>query len=1310
MSKADQGLNHIQAEDINPKMAFGISTDYENCIQCMNSEKFVCVTGYYVLICKKHSSDNISFVPIPKQYGKLTAFTADDCNTDTMALVLAQKNYENGNIYLVFKVLQFRTSQLDDKNQHEEPLYWNQTGNLEIIALNINYKAGLVCALFGPPISKNSSTDSAGKAPGIVGENFVKIYSIEMKGNNLNPKQINEVKLNALYNYKNLLIGKYETDKVAVWGFGGYTILNCRNKDKPLVAQLGLNDKNRDTEKKLFGNCTFDIVACTWIEKQAIAFLNENCDIIVLDFSVGNGRFHRNLIKARDVFEGPSVGVALFEKDNNLFVANANGLISKLENKITKDEVIFEKPANSIKSVDNLPPMELKCLAAGARKGSEKIPFCVVMVTKDKQIFKLDMQNDNVISDGSNYKYYFCSYHSDEINCVDVAKLKSTIATASKDKTVRIWNYLNSQLEVTSHFKNEPKKLSFHPNGLHIAVMFEDIVNCYDVLEDRLVESKQIRYALSPRDVKFSNYGCMLAICTKGFVKIFNFYTDAILFDSNEAKNKYNMKGHTSSITSMCWDQDDAGIATCGNDGKVFYWDLNNLTQTIIYPSIETPIYSASDTEANFNFRDVQIMTDDDYVTKHLFALNDVGIMEIAIPPSNKESGGDNEKRPPEGKYLIRGKFSSIRFEQSSKLLFFACPDDMNQGLKILDLNSNKRRENLEGKEIPVPANAKGIRSFVPSPDLRSFFTAGNDSSLFIFETKTFTRNTDSKEAETKEDMIIVLKDDLDNNALTLRRELEEKDKEIADEEESHKKFIRKKDKEIKKAKNDYADKKDYFQRQREIISEKLKAQEIEFNMKLEEIQENHDKEMQKLKEERDKNLKIKEFDKNEEEKALAEEKTKQTKESNFQKQEQIRRENKMKELNKEEIDNLNDDIDIRTKELEEKREKIEKDKNTKMEKNDEDIGKMRDQLDQQKGIYEKKKLEHAEKSKKLKEEIDINKQNIRREEERKKSIQSELTTLKNANTQLAKQIQDTKADIRDKEKTINEKNELKKKLDKDNQELEKFKYVLHYKIKELKHTKEPKERKIQMMEKKAKDMEREIKTCESQQAKIIIELDAHHQVITILEEQIKMTEKRIAKLDAYNRLFQESLYNSMKRAKNHKDCKRELVLLKRNFLDKDNIENIDKPFETNYEQQRKFLEENVAQYKTKISHVINLFGSDYKKVMVEKKKLIEIVNQLKKEEKEIKENDFKSNQGGGAGKEKVKLKGDIPDVFKKKNLTKEEVEEEDEETILKDLSTELKEVEKKIQWYKYWQKRNREESKEKMEGINEEDGEDQGY
>ena len=95
-----------------------------------------------------------------------------------------------------------------------------------------------------------------------------------------------------------------------------------------------------------------------------------------------------------------------------------------------------------------------------------------------------------------------------------------------------------------------------------------------------------------------------------------------------------------------------------------------------------------------------------------------------------------------------------------------------------------------------------------------------------------------------------------------------------------------------------------------------------------------------------------------------------------------------------------------------------------------------------------------------------------------------------------------------------------------------------------------------------------------------------------------------------------------MKRARNHKDCKRELVLLKRNFLDKEKVDKIVKPFESNYELQREFLEKNVDHIKNKISKMNDLFVNDHNKVMKEKRQLIEIVNQLEKEKKEIKEND----------------------------------------------------------------------------------------
>lgn len=47
--------------------------------------------------------------------------------------------------------------------------------------------------------------------------------------------------------------------------------------------------------------------------------------------------------------------------------------------------------------------------------------------------------------------------------------------------------------------------------------------------------------------------------------------------------------------------------------------------------------------------------------------------------------------------------------------------------------------------------------------------------------------------------------------------------------------------------------------------------------------------------------------------------------------------------------------------------------------------------------------------------------------------------------------------------------------LEKENQELEKFKFVLNYKIRELKSEKQPKENKLNILEKQKKDMERVI-------------------------------------------------------------------------------------------------------------------------------------------------------------------------------------------------------------------------------------------
>ncbi len=80
--------------------------------------------------------------------------------------------------------------------------------------------------------------------------------------------------------------------------------------------------------------------------------------------------------------------------------------------------------------------------------------------------------------------------YPEEITCLDVSKIKQLVVTCSKDKTIRIWNYLNLQLEVTQDFEEDATYVSFHPNGLHLAVGFRESFQIMNILEKSIVTHK----------------------------------------------------------------------------------------------------------------------------------------------------------------------------------------------------------------------------------------------------------------------------------------------------------------------------------------------------------------------------------------------------------------------------------------------------------------------------------------------------------------------------------------------------------------------------------------------------------------------------------------------------------------------------------------------------------------------------------------------------------------------------------------------------------------------------------------------------
>lgn len=1259
---------------LTPKHVFGLRTEVQNCVQFFSNDKCAYLAGYYGVICMTKRNAQY-FVPAVTDYGEITSFAVDESN-DSILFFMSQQ--AEGRIYLIFRYI--NKTLFNIESAKTKTFYYNEPKDY-IYASALNFQSGLLACITGvsSPI-------------------LVLIYSLESK---FNPKCVARVNMKSVCQYTNININKHNSDLLSLWGDSCLAILYMKDLEKPLEV-------NASTFAE-FSSCPFNIISSVWLNSTTVAFLNDSCDILIIDVTNRyklDSLAHRKLIKWNTLFDFPPKGISIFEKNSCLFVVRNDGYIIKLDNKGFKDDLKYEKSTASSKPVINIPQMDIKCLTTSKIIDASQ-NFGVLMATSNGQLFYLDLSNDNAICDGSNYKPFLCPFHSDDIISLHVSKWKQLVATCSKDKSVRIWNYVNLQLEAMKIFEEDIFQVSFHPNGLHLAILFSGRFELFDILENTLKPFKEIR-TYNAKHIQFSSFGTMISVCAKTAFQIYNFYTRRKIFDSKDLCNKTKgLIGHTDDIRSLTWDIDDTGFTTCGNDGRVIYWNLSSMTQPIVYR------------KENTKYKLTEIMTLEDYISKRIFALDDKGLIEIchALPSKDyMDSSGNNkdsltydkESLVLQSKLIQEGNYSSMLFDQELKLLITSSPTDKTCSLNIIDYS--KFSAGLTQKDIgSFPANSKGVNVIKASMDMTHIFSGGNDRCLFFFNLINVSKSADKRDIEIHEpeNLILIPKEDLDRNGAELRAELNTKDAEILREEEDFKADLEKYARDLDEQNRIYESTLKEFAKQKAELDIQIKTQKEYFENDLLTLKIEFDGKTNTLGADHNKSITAKEEDKERENKILKEEKAKNEKNLKMLKEKILKDERNLEDAQKKEIEELNTKI----KDLENEKKEIETEIITKKEvlmtENDIHITEKRRELDKLKKYYEKTKNEHKEQEDKLKIEIDSIRHKNKDIEQKLNDGNKELQTLKQENLKLEKQIRDMKTDRLEKEETIKDKNALKRKLDKDNQELEKFKYVLHYKIKELKHNKEPKERKIQQMEKKAKDMEREIKSCELGQATIIIELSTNHQIIKIHEDQISKTEKRIEELRKYKKLFQENLYNSMKRARNHKDCKKEVVLLKRNFLDKEKIENVEKPFESNYERQREFLEENVDHYKNKINKLNDLFANDHNKVMKEKRQLIDIVNQLEKEKKEIGDNEFYNRDNiSSITKPKGKLKPEVP----KFSLMKKEDSSSDE-VILKNLSNELKEIEKEIQLIRYWSNKKKiDEKMKEKKNRNQEEENEYGY
>merc|ERR1712196_446450 len=210
--------------------------------------------------------------------------------------------------------------------------------------------------------------------------------------------------------------------------------------------------------------------------------------------------------------------------------------------------------------------------------------------------------------------------------------------------------------------------------------------------------------------------------------------------------------------------------------------------------------------------------------------------------------------------------------------------------------------------------------------------------------------------------------------------------------------------------------------------------------------------------------------------------------------------------------------------------------------------------------------------------------------------------------------------------------------LKKEIKEREEFKFVLDYKIKELRKQIEPKDLEINGMKETIKEMDAELErynktnqAFELDNASLQLKLDA-------LQKELLKQRTQLADADALNRRFRTDLEETVQYIQDYKMLKASVKLLyQRHCGEPVQSTHLDEDVQKEYTRQREYLEKSVENLKRKLSKDTDLHRYEATRFMQENASLIKEINDLRREIKILKARSNRSKdqppKSAGAGK-----------------------------------------------------------------------------
>mmetsp|Transcript_31356 Transcript_31356/g.74513 ORF Transcript_31356/g.74513 Transcript_31356/m.74513 type:complete len:1197 (-) Transcript_31356:67-3657(-) len=800
----------------------------------------------------------------------------------------------------------------------------------------------------------------------------------------------------------------------------------------------------------------------------------------------------------------------------------------------------------------------------------------LILATENNQLFTFALSNSDIMKkEDRNFENLATSFHSEQITGVDTCVRKPLVATCGLDKSVRVWNYVDKTLELAKHFNEEAHAVAFHPSGLHLLVGFSDKMRLMNVVMDDIRPFKEFAVKAC-RECRFSNGGHMFAAVNGNTVNIFATYT---------CENLGNLRGHNGKVRSVSWSADDTMLVTCGMDGACYEWSLKdfkrvgesvlkscNYTSAVCTPDGKTSFAVGSD-------KKIKEICDSNIVKEH-------------------EAGGT--------------LMTQVLLSHSGTMLFTGAENGTVQSWKF--------PLSVEFQEYQC--HSRSVTRMCITYDDTHLFTVSDDGCLLIMDV----RDKEIRAAKRDKEML-----PFSEEILVTKSDLEEKTAQTADlknkvdELQTHIGYqLRLKDKDTKDKLNQLTDK---FTQELEgeknrfdTLTTEKNDMEMEYEERIKNMEERHAASSQQTEAQFQQKImaEVERYQQLMEEKELLNERWDEQNsllvESHERLVQELTDEYEYK-LQEEQLalQRVKDEKDELMHELEETRRQVEEDADQEIEelkdKYEVKLTAEREQhlrLKGENGIMRKKfnaQLKEIEDSK------DDNKQLVARQKELYHQI-----------AMLEKEIAGLKKEIRERDETIGDKEKRIYDLKKKNQELEKFKFVLDYKIKELKKQIEPRELEIADMKQQIKEMDHELERYHKSNASL---------ELTISDNKLKLEGQQLEIL-SQRRKFQE-VENCLKRYRNDmhaviqyitepKQLKEAVkALYQKHVLEPPAGAQVDHDIQKEYNRQRDYLEKTVDSLKRKLSKDMDLHKTDSMRIMQENVALIKEINELRREIKALK-------------------------------------------------------------------------------------------